>query len=105
MVCDFVAGLKKYLVVHVTNDSPAKNPTTSENIDSNNQVTNTITASNTTKTNSGPTVYSANRTDMTTTHTITVILYPDISHKPQQGNILNGLATGLLISIRQLWNK
>ena len=49
MVCDFVAGLKKYLVVHVPNDSPAKNPTTSENIDSNNQVTNTITASNTTK--------------------------------------------------------
>ena len=61
-------------------------------------------SSNITKTNYGSTVSSANGTDMNTTHTGTVPLSPGISQQAQKGNILNGIVTESLISIRQLCN-
>ena len=60
--------------------------------------------SNITKTNSGPTVSTANVTDMTTTHTVTAPLYPAQSQQAQQCNIINGLTTISLISIWPLYN-
>ena len=56
------------------------------------------------KTNSGPTVSTVKGKDTTTKHTGTVPLSPTLSQQAQQGNILNGIATGSLISIGQLCN-
>ena len=60
--------------------------------------------SNITKTNYGPILSAANITDMTTTHAGTFHFPPDLSQQVQQGNILNCIATGSLISTGKLCN-